>query len=663
MRNKRGAVFTLTAGIVAILAGLALAVIIAALIFTAIKWTLVVGGGGLVLTFIYGVFPAMRGELSKRKTVFLLFLFLFFGVITLLPYIGFVQQTALGFTTLSISNVEVIDDGARIRVYGVATGAENLQIDFNSDRITQYILDDGYKATQSITGTIKLTKQTKRFMLDKQTDELFKRLRAENIGIFTTCSTNACSAESPTGYVHNGARFRSSTLGCVCLYERGEGINSIFVGRSILDSKVDFNIGGATGSLEPSRGNNVLILNDGSTEIEWTGDLSNFEEITYPQYSVLFKESVYNRLISRNAWSNYKDAVNNLGQCTEVGPNFFSNLNVPGAQLLFSLPSVTQINSCVDTFNNELNTVLASKNLQYIASIDAASLSFSQNSMDVELKTADKFPTFIITLDASKVGIVELKGKPDIFSCAGDAKINSGDTDFLPLAVKNIGESSGSFSGSVECGDIASGTIGERFFEVGETATMSVQITGTNNEEGIKTTSCTYTITDRKSQRSDSCSSQISVEYQSGIVCDLGTSKCLDDGKLRVCSEDGKSFDDIECDNKCVVLESGEGVCAGGSCLVDIDCSEGEFCVDEVCVVQPIVCGVLEESYIGEDCGRLSWKKLPLINKFTRCTYLPKCKVSSWVWITGFGVLFSIIIVMLLLPKGNKRKVNKRRKK
>lgn len=479
------------------------------------------------------------------------------------------QQTGLGgFSTLSISNVEIVGDGQFIRVFGVATGAEALSIDFRPSQINQYINDDGFSATKNVVGSITLDKQLKSFPIIKETDKNFFIARAEKVGLLSSCP-------SVSGYTYIG-KYISLSFSKVCFYKKGVGINSEFSGQSIRDSQINFDIGGATGILRPSSGFNTITLNDGKTKIEWTGDLSNYNQITAPfSYSVLFHESKFQKLIDDDAYVLTIQEVTKLNNCLGISNTGGFNIISGLFEGLSNLRTNSQVDNCINIYNNKIDNLLVDRTSLYKSSINAKGISFitgdistttnlEEGSLIVDLKTADAFPTFIITLDAFKVGIIELKGTPSIVSCVPDNEINSGDSISPTLTVKNIGESDGSFFGRVTCsGDaIASGIISEQFFKAGETKNMPVQVTGQNIEvDTSKFTFCTYTIEDRKSGSTVSCTSKLDVTYQSGLICDPNSVTCLDANILRTCSDDGKLFSDTTCTLGCQVLSSGEGIC------------------------------------------------------------------------------------------------------
>lgn len=505
----------------------------------------------------------------KRAVITTLIVFLFIALIGIAVYFGSGKQAISGFSTLSISNAEMIDNGEFIRIFGVSNGAEQLSFTFSSSQIDSYINDDGYDATKSITGSITMDKQIKRFPLIKKTDQNFIELKTQKVGLFKSCPTL-------TGYT-NYKSITSLSLNKVCFYYKGIGTNAEFSGQEIRDSLVSFNIGGSTGILQPSSGTNTLTLNDGKTRVEWVGDLSNYNQISSPfSYSVLFDQSKFQKLIDDDAYSLYQTEVSRFSSCMGSSSSLAQIINVP---LLSSLKTNSQIDSCVNTFNNRVTNLLVDKTSEYSTAINSDGISFTENALEVDLQTADAFPTFIITLPAEKVGIIELSGIPNIVSCVEDKKINSGETFSTSIKVENEGSSDGSFFGSVSCsGDVSgSGIISEKFVKSGETSSLSVQVTGQNTQvDTTKSATCTYTIQDRKSGKTDSCISKLDVEYQSGLICNPNSVKCINSDTLRTCSADGKTYSDKKCDSGCQSLEDGTGQCKGEPPKPPIECKFGQ---------------------------------------------------------------------------------------
>lgn len=88
MENKKGFVLTIPILIAVVL------LIVIILIFTVINKFAIIGGGIMVLAFIFAIPAALQGEFTARKVIFLVFLFLIGGGIIAIPYLGILEMTA-----------------------------------------------------------------------------------------------------------------------------------------------------------------------------------------------------------------------------------------------------------------------------------------------------------------------------------------------------------------------------------------------------------------------------------------------------------------------------------------------------------------------------------------------------------------------------------------
>jgi len=634
MKNKKGQAFVIPI-IAFVIVAVAIAVVLIvgsfSILFSQLKY-FAIGGAIILVSIIFG----FKTGWSEDKGKYILLFIIIGSLFILIPAFGILQETFGGTTYLSISNVEVIDKGARIIVYGVAgTGAEDIKINFNKEELNNKLNSQGYSATQDVVGRILLTKQIKKFGLEQNQDEIFYKLKIVNIGRLTFCSTSSCKKNTPSGYIFADTAFRSPTLVCMCLYKRNEGINALFTGSEIEDSEISVTIGSASGVLKPSQGINTLRLNDGKTFIEWTGGLNNYYQITAPNYAGLYKGSQFNKLISPNAFALYKDEVLKFGNC--LGSTNFNYYALVSPVWLLLNTKVSTATTCVNNFNTKLDNLLSSKTSIYENSINAKDVSFTTNTMDVDLKVATSFPTFKITLDAKSVGIIELKGKPKIISCVSDKTISSGETYSTSITVKNIGANDGSFSGQFSCSNaVITGYISEVFVTKDSTVNIPAQFSGEKITEGENIGNCKVTITDRKSGDSDVCYFKLKVKYQGGIICEPFSIKCIDSKTLRICSSDGMTFEDKKCDEKCIVDNKGVGKCLSKAIPED-------------------ECAWWQESYtrVEKDYGVAYWR---LLFGNPKITETQDCRVAGWLnllMIGGVILILGIILIVVWKPKRN----------
>jgi len=525
------------------------------------------------LAVIVGLFWA-GSKLEDKKIKNILFIIAGVGAVVFLVIAG-VSQNALvvGSTTLSVSQVDVIDSGSRLIIYGTVGGAENLLINFNKDTINSMLED--YKVNDIATMSISMTDPSIDFPAGSDGDDIYS-ISSFQIGILKSCVNNM-----PSGGI-SILGTTDSFFNKICHYTYKSGELRNFNGQKIENTKVTFKIDGDTiGTLSPSTGTSVIATPDGKTRIEYAGSLTNYEQVGTPfQYDILLTDSKYTDLIQDGVSNEMDDAYTSLKRCSSI---------------------LTNPATCISSYNSKVDSLLVSKNNIYKNDINAERIDFTSSGLRVYNDVVTTFPTFKITLDAKYVAIEELAGKPQITSCISDKLIDSGDAYNGKLSVKNIGSNTGSFYGSVSCSGISTindVAIGERLVNSGSTESFTTQIYGLNDISGIQSNNCKVTITDRKSQESDSCNFNLDVKYVNGS---------------------GRPPKPQEC-NK------------------DSDCEDNSLCIDGICQEQ-LVC----DKFWQEEGVKTTYKVNILgILKFGEVEE-PVCKTSDWV----YYVLGSLIIIIL----------------
>lgn len=140
--------------------------------------------------------------------------------------------------------------------------------------------------------------------------------------------------------------------------------------------------------------------------------------------------------------------------------------------------------------------------------------------------------------------------------------IFSGDTYNGEIIVKNTASTLGSFILSVSCNSSNVDVRGsELIFEAGEEAGLSFSTSGINTNKQDLIAECTYIVTDRKSGISNSNKGIVIVKYQSDLICEPSSVRCIDANILRTCSEDGTTYEDTKCKAGCQQLQDVDGVC------------------------------------------------------------------------------------------------------
>src|SRR3990167_9631438 len=79
----------------------------------------------------------------------------------------YVGKCSGGFTTLSTSDINIVTQGDRIRIFGIAKGSECLKIEFKQSDLDAKLKSLGLDATKDVVGNIKLLEYTKTFPISQ----------------------------------------------------------------------------------------------------------------------------------------------------------------------------------------------------------------------------------------------------------------------------------------------------------------------------------------------------------------------------------------------------------------------------------------------------------------------------------------------------------------
>lgn len=485
------------------------------------------------------------------KTLNVLVLAIVLIVVTLggiLQFSGVVNF--LSITPLSISNVEINDAGSRILVYARQGGGNELSIDFTPSRLNSFLESKGYKATTSSRLTAKFIENNIRIPFSTYESEYntVKLLKSpQSLGFELQCSISTCKNK---GYINTVASFGEGILTsfkCYCVEDYNNGytlsFNSGFSSRAF---KVEWNLDGQTKIMDSDSG----YINFGSDAIiRWEGSLLGSNTIGVPNYDVFHIGSSWN-LIDKNADSRISSAYSTYKNC------------VGQSQLTRS-----QYDSCQASYYNVVNNQLDSKNSNYKNEVpNVAGISFDYGLMNVDLKTPTFVPTYTIDLNANKVGIVRLIGKPNIVECPSDQLFSEAGSKNINFRIKNDGTTDAGFRAYTQCGNLISTNSQEFDIGSGETRSINLLLSGGNLGTTTNKGSCTLFVKDSNSNSQDSCSFNVEVEYKSGVSECVGSeSTCSPDGKSIYRCEDG-FFKQYNCNPGTVCSYSGgNAVCIIGS--------------------------------------------------------------------------------------------------
>jgi energy-coupling factor transporter transmembrane protein EcfT len=619
-----------------VIAGAIIAIVLL-LIFIIPKFRIFLIGFAFIIA---GILIATKGEqLTRNKAIFSL-LFIAIGILVII-FQGFIQQTAYGFTTLSVSDANMVDGGSRIRVYGVANGAEALQISFSPSNVNPYIKSEGYEATKTVIGSMGMLNPTRDFSAMKDYNKNFIKVGYYELSLLKSCENNR-----PSGLSASTPVYRVYLTG-ICVYEDYIGTYSPFTGTVVDNTKVLFQIGTASGTISPSEGQNTLTLNDGKTKVEWTGNLMNYKSLESPKgtWALLFNSNTntYSKMIDDSAWNTYYTLQQTYG--LNNGLSIFA--------------SKQKTKEYIDGFNVKVDNILTDKTSSYKANVPIDSFEYLSNGIRVGLTEASVFPTFIMTLDATSLGIIELKGTPDITTCVPNAEKFSGDTYNSQVTVKNIGRADGNFIGSISCtgNSGVTGTAGTNFVQMGLTGTIPISVTGTNDISGTQSNTCKVTVTDQKGGGSDTCSFTLGVKHQEVIKCEANKIECIDAKTLKVCNNDGSDFTLNTCQYGCGIsaetglayCKSQEVICGDGFC--DANGGETNITCEKDCK-DYIPCEEKTPAWLGWEqtvtTKQTIWSRIGIARPRTE-TY---CKATNAPYVFGgIVVLLLGLSALLIIPK------------
>lgn len=655
-KDKKGFIFSVGAALFFLILIVGIVLLVSFLFSSELRWTLI--GASIIgaTVFLIGKGIVSTRGFDKSTTIIIL-IFAGVGLFFILGSNVLQQQYGAG-SYLSIDSVNIVGEDVQIRAYVVARGSEDIQISFTKDELNQYLSGEGVSATKDVVGSIRFLEQQKKFRITKTSQPYYWSNYIVKGKTFSCTVADDCQ-DLGSGLIPIAAGKINVVAGlgnCVCIFVEPAGINGIFSGATDIDYKVQFTIGSQSVDLTDEN-REVVTLGTGS-KIQWVGDLSNLQDLEKPSYNVLFLDGEWKYLIDLNAISFQNIEGKSLETCINSDKrSTFSSIFGP-IYGLFSGKSENDIKNCVNTYNNRVGNSRGDKGGEWFDSVSdiVKSDGFEEDGFVVNLKVPVSFPTFIITLKATDVGIIPLKGKPDITACSKDLTFKSGDRKTTSFKVKNIGESSGLFIAKLSCDD-GDRSESEAFFEKGEESAITISTSGTTTNPSGDKVKCKITVIDQQSGDSDICNFNKNIEYQSGIVCESNSIKCIDALHLRECYSDGLTFKDTFCefgcsDNKC--LKEGEE----NINPIPPELTPKEMC-DQKAKDQPLLGWTWVESETTQGRGPLGIGGLIGLKK---TIITGECKASFIIYYIIGGVILILLIIMINLLLKKKYRIRRRRR-
>ena len=456
----------------------------------------------------------------------------------------------LSITPLSISNVDIIGSGSRILVYARQGGGSELSIDFTPNALNSFLEAKGFKATQSSRLTAKYIDQNIRIPFSTSETEYnaIKSFRSpQSIGFnYGRCNIQDCKNK---GYTETVAAFGEGYLAgydCYCVEDYNNGytlsFNSGFSSRAFA---VEWNLDGQTQTMT----SDVTSINFGSAAIiKWQGSLLGSNTIGVPNYDVYHVGNSW-YLIDKNADSRVSSAYSTFKLCVNK----------------VSLTK-QQYDTCKASYESVVNNQISSKDSNYKYEVpNVRNIDFDNGLMNVILDEPTFLSTYTIELDASKVGIVRLKGIPEITECPSKQEFLEAGSRNINFKVKNIGTTEAGFNAYTKCGTSISSNSQEFDIDAGETKSVSLLLSGGNTGTTTNRGTCTLYVKDSNSNNQDTCSFQVEVEYASGISDCVGDeSTCSPDGKSRLVCVNG-AYKTYACNTGTVCsYAEGKAICIVG---------------------------------------------------------------------------------------------------
>jgi len=482
----------------------------------------------------------------KEKNIFII-LGIFVAIVLLIGAILQFTGTVnfLSITPLSISNVDIIDGGGKILVYARQGGGSELSIDFTPSALNSFLESKGFKATKSSRLTAKFIDQNIRIPFSTSETEYntVKLLKSpKSIGFRFSCTTSTCKKQ---GYT-NAVVAYTDGLKCYCVEDFNNGYTLSFnSGYSSKAFKVEWNLDGQTKIMDSDVGS----VNFGSAAIiKWQGSLLGSNTIGVPNYDIFHVGSSW-YLIDKNADSRVSSAYSTFTSCVNK-------------------PTLTksQYDSCRASYYNVVNAQISSKDSDYEGEVpNVRSVSFDYGFMNVNLEIPTFLPTYTIELDADKVGIVRLMGIPKIVECPSDQLFSEAGSKNINFRVRNDGTTEAGFRAYTECSTLISSNSQEFDIDDGQTKSVSLLLSGGNTGTTTNRGSCKLIVKDANSNKQDSCSFNVEVEYKSGITDCVGDeSTCSPDGRTIYQCVDG-FWEQNDCNPGTVCSYSGgKAVCIIG---------------------------------------------------------------------------------------------------
>jgi len=474
--------------------------------------------------------------------------------------------------------------------HGEATanlGGECFKIAWTEEEIEGYLAEGG-DADEGVFGDIVIDSQTNTFHTRERSYEIVESYHIKEYDTTIACSDSDCKSWL-NGDNIKYKRVIDSNLGfgkCNCIFAKERGRFAPFTGGRKKNFEATISIDGLGSKTISDKVNSVSFGEQAF--FQWQGDLLATRWIDTPYAYTPFREG-NDYVLTSTTYNNLQNA-----QVTFYVGGLTKTYRLEQIDNCINDHSLmSDVRKCINAYKGKADGLLVDKTNEYknsIGFVTGAHWDKDEGDLVVDLEPyATTYPRFTFDIKASWLGIKYVIGKPKV-SCPNDQEGFSGETRQFDLGVTNVGDGSGVFAMSLDCGVLSETISPDRVSLIsGATEIIRGTTKGTATQE--ESDSCVFTAYAIKDPNvRDSCSFNYKTKPRE--VCLPGERKCSTDKQyLLICNDDGTGYDENFCTQNCIYDPKEGAKCAedpsckeeDDTCTENKDCCEGLECRSNVC--------------------------------------------------------------------------------
>jgi len=448
---------------------------------------------------------------------------------------------------LGVSNIDTlgVENGNLLITTSVGNEKDNLIVDLSQSSLNSKLVGDGWSVDKGVRISLDLIDSKEVYTLvnnggDSNTFYSLKEVDMGNRPGSFDVSENQYRDWCRQGV--NGNVARPSTLFATgyktslfdipnvkCFYTEPIATRGQIDGSGRFEYHIEVDANGQKDYI--SQNHQVASINNGKIIVSFEGGITAPQFIVSVPYDVIFVNGKFNYLIQQNTGF--------TGQ-NNVQSKFTTCVNQQASGSTYD-----KYRACLSVYNSQLSSATESRNSQFGAGV-VKYLNFDTLNTNTGVLRATveptTYPILKLFVDGSFIGLERLSGVPEITQCVTDISGFGGEQFKKKLGVKNTGNENGYFLFESSCTNPkieifgTSGNVGS-----GETRISDVVVTGTSDKEGVtESAKCTITISDKVSQKTDSCTFDVKLEF-SNLICEPNKNFCSDDAtKVLKCGTNGR---------------------------------------------------------------------------------------------------------------------------